>query len=226
MGYSFPSGHTQNAVGTFGGVAATSKRKWVKIVFPILSALVAFSRMYLGVHTPYDVGFSIIFAIILIFTLRPVFEFSKGNFKRMNILLGGIFSITFAGLIFIFFICEKIVPDGQISEEFLINFATAKKNAVTMMACIVGLWISYIIDSKYVRFDEKACTGAQIFKFAVGIALLLCIKEGLKPMLGTSLLATGTIYFLLVIMAGAVYPMAFPYINKMFLKLLKKREKE
>ena len=29
-GYSFPSGHTQFAVGTFGSICATDKHKWVK----------------------------------------------------------------------------------------------------------------------------------------------------------------------------------------------------
>ena len=29
-GYSFPSGHSQSAVGTFGAIANTSRNKWVK----------------------------------------------------------------------------------------------------------------------------------------------------------------------------------------------------
>ena len=31
-GYSFPSGHTQNAVGTFGALTVTSKTKWIRCV--------------------------------------------------------------------------------------------------------------------------------------------------------------------------------------------------
>ena len=31
-GYSFPSGHTTSAVGTFGSIAASDKRRWVRIV--------------------------------------------------------------------------------------------------------------------------------------------------------------------------------------------------
>ena len=30
-GYSFPSGHSQNAIGTFGGIARFTRRKWVRV---------------------------------------------------------------------------------------------------------------------------------------------------------------------------------------------------
>ena len=41
-GYSFPSGHTQFAVGTFGSICATEKNKWVKAVCVALMVLVPF----------------------------------------------------------------------------------------------------------------------------------------------------------------------------------------
>lgn len=53
-GYSFPSGHTQNAVGTFGVLARCAKRTWVRVLCVALMILVPFSRMYLGVHAPAD----------------------------------------------------------------------------------------------------------------------------------------------------------------------------
>lgn len=73
-GYSFPSGHTQNAVGTFGGVARSAKKRWVQIICVIILLLVSFSRMYLGVHTPKDVGVSFVIAVILLLALYPVFR--------------------------------------------------------------------------------------------------------------------------------------------------------
>ena len=42
-GYSFPSGHTSTAVGTFGAIAATEKRRWIRIVCISLAVLVGFS---------------------------------------------------------------------------------------------------------------------------------------------------------------------------------------
>ncbi|MBQ2716420.1 MAG: phosphatase PAP2 family protein, partial [Clostridia bacterium] len=58
-GYSFPSGHTQTSVGLFGGLALKFKSRAIKIASIALCVLVPLSRMYLGVHTPADVGVSI-----------------------------------------------------------------------------------------------------------------------------------------------------------------------
>ena len=81
-GYSFPSGHTQNAVGTFGAIGLLTKRRWVKIACLALVLLVPFSRMYLGVHTPLDVSVAFLMAAILLAAFYPIFrseEKTKGR---------------------------------------------------------------------------------------------------------------------------------------------------
>ena len=63
-GYSFPSGHTQNSVGTFGVLGRCARRTWVRILCGILMILVPFSRMYLGVHYPSDVLCGMVLGIL------------------------------------------------------------------------------------------------------------------------------------------------------------------
>ena len=41
-GYSFPSGHSQSAVGTFGGLAATVSNKALRTLFIVIAVLVPF----------------------------------------------------------------------------------------------------------------------------------------------------------------------------------------
>ena len=55
-GYSFPSGHTMNGATVFGGSAMRKELpKKLRVVLGIIVALIAFSRIFLGVHTPQDV---------------------------------------------------------------------------------------------------------------------------------------------------------------------------
>ena len=55
-GYSFPSGHSMNSATVYGGAAVRKDLpKVLRICLGVLVALVAFSRIYLGVHTPQDI---------------------------------------------------------------------------------------------------------------------------------------------------------------------------
>ena len=73
-GYSFPSGHTQTAVGTFGCIAYTAKNRIVKNICVAICVLVPISRMYLGVHTLMDVAVATAMAVLLIYFLRHMAE--------------------------------------------------------------------------------------------------------------------------------------------------------
>ena len=78
-GYSFPSGHTQSAATLFGTLAAWLRRGWLTVACIVMVLLVGFSRMYLGVHTPADVGTSLVIGTVLVFALYPLCEKSREN---------------------------------------------------------------------------------------------------------------------------------------------------
>ena len=73
-GYSFPSGHTAGITVIAGCVSRVTKRKALRVICIVVLLLVAFSRIYLGVHYPSDVLFSLIVGLILVFALYPLFR--------------------------------------------------------------------------------------------------------------------------------------------------------
>ncbi len=54
-GHSFPSGNTQTATTVFFTLAPPLRKLWAWLWAGLAAGLVAFSRLYLGVHTPADV---------------------------------------------------------------------------------------------------------------------------------------------------------------------------
>lgn len=214
-GYSFPSGHTQSSVGIFGALARWNKQKIVRIVCIIICVLVPFSRLYLGVHTPLDVGVSIFIALILIFALYPIVNKATKKPKYMRILLG---SIVLLSLGFLSFVSFYKFP----SDVDLTNLKSGTENAYKMLGCTLGVYLSFEIDERFIKFETSATLLAQIIKFILGLIPLLLIKEGMKVPLsmifGDSYFGDGIRYLLIVLFAGALWPLTFKKFSKMFKK--------
>lgn len=215
-GYSFPSGHTQSSVTLFGGVARANKNKWVRIIAILICVLVPISRMYLGVHTPLDVGVSIAISLILIFGGYKVFELAKNNDKIIYIIIGGLTLLIVAFLIFIY---AYPFPSEVYLKENIHNLESARKNAYTMLGCVAGLWVIYPIEKKYINFDVKAVWWAQIIKVVIGLGLIILIKEVMRFPLdfifNGHLIARSIRYFLIVITAGILYPLTFKWFARL-----------
>jgi membrane-associated phospholipid phosphatase len=55
MSFGFPSGHASGAIAMWGGLAVIFRKRWLSWLALFLVALVAFSRLYLGVHFLADI---------------------------------------------------------------------------------------------------------------------------------------------------------------------------
>ena len=212
-GYSFPSGHTQNAVGTFGAIAVTAKRRWVRWVCIALIVLVPFSRMYLGVHTPKDVGVAFALALLLLAALWPAFRSDDAQAKAMPWLLGAalVLAIAFYGY------ASGLRVDAP-DAEAASNITHGAQNAAKLLGAIAALPVMYFIEKRYINFDTRAVWYAQALKLVLGLALLLAVKSVLKaPLLAIMPegLAGAVRYFILVLCAGCVWPLTFRFWSKL-----------
>lgn len=209
-GYSFPSGHTQNIVGTMTGVALMTKRKGIRIIAIVLMILVPFSRMYLGCHTPLDVGVSFVLALALAFALRPVTVRSE---HKPQLLWGVLFLSLTAVLLYWAFVTFYNFP-ADIDAE---NFYSGTKNAYTLLGCLAGLIVIKVLDDRFIHFQVEAIWWAQILKVVLGLTLIVGIRAGLKTPLQAVMPefpAAAVRYFIMVLFAGAVWPLTFPWFAK------------
>lgn len=216
-GYSFPSGHTQTSVGLFGGIARANRSWTVRIVSVALCVLVPFSRMYLGVHTPDDVGASIFIALFLVFVFYPLFMKAIDRPWMMYLIL---ITLTVLMTAYLIFITNYVFPADVYLEENFHNLASARKNGFTLMGCILGFFVVYTVDLLWVKFDTKAVWWVQIIKVVVGLALVLAVKELLKIPLNAIMpqfedsWARLIRYFAVAVTGGALWPVSFGLFNK------------
>lgn len=208
-GFSFPSGHTQSSVGTFGGIAYTEKRRWLRTIAIVVAVLVPFSRMYVGVHTPQDVLVAGLIALVLIFVLKPVVF--KHDGKYMPWLFGVMLILAVGYLCFVelYPFPKDINPDRLLS---------GVESAYTLLGALSGMLVVYIVDEKWLRFPTKAVWWAQILKVLLGLVAVLAVKSGLKPVFNLAFgdfVGRAVRYFFVVIVAGILWPLSFAFFGKL-----------
>ena len=210
-GYSFPSGHTANITCMAGALAMTTRRHWVKWVCIAAILVVAFSRMYLGVHTPLDVGVSLGACAILVLLIDRLYRRIDSSPALMYAVLGAI-AVT-AGA---FVLYTRLWPFP--ADVDAANLLSARENACSLLGAALGMNAAYFIDRRCINYDVSARWWVQIIKYALGLALLLAIKLLLKTPLNALLgetLGRMARYFLMLIFAGALWPATFRFFCRM-----------
>lgn len=211
-GYSFPSGHTQNVFASFGCIGRWTRKTWLRVACAVAIVLVAFSRMYLGVHTPKDVGVSFVMGAVLMLALYPLFKDIEDKPRRMYTLLGVMIAITALYIIY----TEMWQFPADIDAE---NLASGRKNGYNLLGASSAMLLAYWFDQKYLHFKTEAPPLAQVLKVVLGLALTVGIKSLLKaPLLALfqgSNTAHAVRYFLVVLFAAALWPMTFGAFEKL-----------
>ena len=207
-GYSFPSGHTQCSVGLYGGLARWNKIMWLRVVCIALCVLVPFSRMYLGVHTPADVGVSFVAALVMVFGLYPLIRNVIQTTNGMRRLLLSMVALSVAQVVYLSFALH-----GETEERLLHTLETSRK----MCGACIGFFIAHEIDKKWLHFETGAVWWAQILKVTLGMALTLGIKELgylVFDAITTHAVSQFVTYMLMVLFAGVIWPLTFRWYPK------------
>jgi len=200
-GYSFPSGHTQNATALFGTLFHITRKRALKILFALIIPAVMFSRLYLCVHTPTDVLVSFCVSLCIITGLNLIadkVELTKG---RKIFILCILLLLALATLIYTY----VLYSSGTI--EYIDASASFKGCGAGF-----GFAIGWYIESTYIQFETKCKNiGMQILKLAIGAGVALLLKSGIKhvaaSLFGQHFLTDVIRYFVVMIWAFIIMPL-------------------
>lgn len=196
-GYSFPSGHTQAAAALFGSIGTQVKQHWLKWTCFAIALLVAFSRLYLGVHTPQDVIVSLLICGAFITLTHFFFDADKDDKKR-DLIMSSIMVLYAIIVIVIAFVLHN---QGHITDNYI-------SDCLKAAGAGIGFAVGFFIERTYIKFSVKTKSLAlQCVKFLIGIAGVLIIKEGLKLVIGTGLAVDTLRYFLMLTWISVFFPL-------------------
>lgn len=183
-GQSFPSGHTQGTTTFWISSIIQVRRKWIYIVGTLAIFLVGFSRLYLGVHYPVDVIGGMIIGIIGVFISNYIFEYAQTTKKTWILLI--IIVPMLIGMIFF-----------------------REKTYYTISGTVLGFYIGYILESKYLNYDVRNTKVKQLIKVVFGLGILLTLKSVLKEMLPINIFADFIRYFVIGLWITVGAPIIF-----------------
>lgn len=189
-GYSFPSGHTQRAVATWGTLGTTlwkKHRKGLGVVCWSVVILIAFSRNYLGVHTPQDVLFAAGLGILILFITDKVLVWADGGSHRDVM-------VAAAGCV----LC--IVPMFWLG-------------CLTYAGSGVGFLIGWVLERHLVKFEvQTKSISCRCMRFAIGalgILLILTVCKAALTLVMSGSYAGFVTNFILSLFIIVIYPFLF-----------------
>lgn len=206
-GYSFPSGHTQSATALYGTAAFTFRRKWLKALFVIMALAVGFSRMYLGVHTYFDVCAALLITFAISFLICFFYEklTAEKNDAAVALCLAAI-SVLLALYAFIMMKIGHCDP-SQIDGCFKTGGAG------------LGFALGYYLERRFVKFDPReGSLPFHIVKMIIGVAGALFFKSVVKMLLPQAFIFDFIRYFLTILWVVVLYPFIFSKFSARFAK--------
>ena len=194
-GFSFPSGHTQNFSTCSTLFAIKFKKTWFTILTIVLIALVAFSRLYLGVHYPSDVIVGIALGVGMAFLGNYLFDHVKSE---------KILYLTVLAIFLPFILYFLIVANERFADFFKVF---GMMGGLTLIA--------FLQKDDCLSYD--VAWWKKLIRIVIGVALALALKEGLKIFkmgnLHVDLMLDTIRYFAVAFAVGYLCPLLFKKIK-------------
>ena len=147
-GYSFPSGHSMNAATVFGGgVVRKDVPKAMRVILAVIVALVAFSRIYLGVHTPQDILVGACAGLLMMWVTLRLMRWVDRNPK-------GDWWVACVGItIAVYAAVKKYPTDYDADGNLLVDGAKMANDIYKGVGWCAAFLIDWILERRYVRFS-------------------------------------------------------------------------
>ena len=226
-GYSFPSGHTVTAGPIYGGLAVVSWswKKFVSVILGIFLLLTAFSRNYLGVHTPQDVFVGICESVFWLIIVAKIFTYLDEHPEKENLLLLICFIVGWLGIAYITF---KPYPMDYVDGKLLVDPQKMMNDGYADICLLIAFPVARYIEKRWIGFQAPGLKGAGLAAGIVGLIPLFLMIKFMRPALDGVL---GTHWghfantFIIVLYCIALWPLVIKAVSKTEAKAEDKAEK-
>lgn len=215
-GYSFPSGHSVNSTSIFGGI---SLKKGIKTSLRILCIigflLVAFSRLYLCVHTPKDVIVGVICSLIIMWVCMIVLRKTE-NKKNADLVIAAI-SIVIGIAIALYAQFKPYPVDYDADGAVLVEGIKMASDCFKGVGWSIGFFVGSVLEKRYVNFTSDGTIqqrAVRLFGGLLGFYFVNLILSSLVKLVITGTVATIVTSFIVMFYITFVFPWLIKIVQK------------
>lgn len=187
-GWAFPSGHAQNAAVVWGIVSIRLRSRRVRAAILALVALIAFSRLYVQVHWPLDVGGGLLIGFVLVIVYLAVIGAWTASNRQVTRTQWAVLVVAVAALMHLLGYGEE----------------TCLRSAGAFLGSALGF---LLLEGRDFKAAAPALT--QALKVIVALAVLFGVQTGGKLLLGEAAWAISLRYVLIGFTAAYLLPVLF-----------------
>ena len=180
--YSFPSGHTQFATAIYGGLAFFYRKTFPWLIIPCAAIIlaVAFSRNFLGVHTPQDVLFAVAYSVGLLFAAERLFTWlGKDRERQVLFLLSGLLTVAVVFLWLYF----KPYPEDFMDGQLIVDPLVARADAFDALGFGLAFFLGWFLELRFVNFKTNVSQKDKLWRVIIGFAILGVIAVVIYPLM-------------------------------------------
>ena len=214
-GYSFPSGHSMNAATVYGGVSVRNDMpKILRLVLFLMVLLVAFSRNYLGVHTPQDTLVGMTAGLLVMWLTFKLMQWLENN-PGKDLLVASI-GIIIAIAVAVYAALKSYPVDYDSNGKILVDGAKMANDTFKCVGWCLGILIGWILERRYVNFSTdnlslvkrttRLATGLLLY-YVVYLILCQLIKKYIPGSIGLIIASFVQLFYISFI---------FPYLIKRY----------
>jgi hypothetical protein len=141
-----------------------AKRRWLYWALALFVIIMAWSRMYVGVHFPQDVIAGALFGLIVLLLYARTVEPVAARWQHLNpylriglLVLAGVITVLIAG---------------------------HDRNALALAGILIGVGPAMELELRYANFSNAGTPTQRMLRFVIGIALTLALFLGLRVLFG------------------------------------------
>jgi membrane-associated phospholipid phosphatase len=216
VSFGLPSGHAQQALALWGYLAVILRRPW-RWLPAILLILIALSRLYLGVHFPWDTLAGWLLGLLVLggfLWLRPRVTPRLQSWPLQTHVVAACIAAT---VVLLLYLLAATIPTGDLGRYgvlFRVALANTYDAAGTVAGMILGVWIGFAIEARFVRFSPTGTLRQRGLRLVIGLLVLLALRFGLKAIFPAEPLAINLAfralrYTLMVLWVAVGWPWLF-----------------